>query len=109
MYVSALESSFQGIIATPISPVINPPVLKEIRLGERLAKSFAGLTTFAAIFTERVAIPTPSSERTATRPRTIVEAIKGCDCPAIGEAEVSWERMNTGSQSFAGSVWVSRA
>src|SRR5260370_30342117 len=106
MYVSALESSFQDIIATPISRVINPPVLNEIRLGERFAKSFAGLTTLAAIFTESVAIPTPSSERRATRPRTAAEAIKGCDCPASGEAEVSWERMNTGSQSLAGPALV---
>src|SRR6266852_4300835 len=104
MYVSALARSFQGIIAIPSRPVIKPPVLNEIRRGERLAKSFAGLTTFAAILTERVAIPTPSREIAATTPRTAAEAISGSACPGGGVAEVSWERMKTGSQRRLGSA-----
>src|SRR6202158_3960860 len=99
MYVSALARSFQGIIAIPSSPVSVPPVLNEIRRGERLAKSFAGLTTFAAMLTERVAIPTPSREIAATTPRTAADAISGSACPGGGVAEGGWGRMKTGSQS----------
>jgi hypothetical protein len=47
-------------------PVIRPPVLNEMRRGARLAKSLAGLTTFAAMFTEIVAMSTPRSETTLT-------------------------------------------
>ena len=45
---------------------MSPPVLNEMSRGARLAKSFAGLTTLAAMFTEIVAMPTPSSAMTAT-------------------------------------------
>src|SRR5260370_35557818 len=86
----------------PSRPVIRPPVLNEIRRGERLAKSFAGLTTFAAILTERVAIPTPSREIAATTPRTAAEAISGSACPGGGVAEVSWGGMKTGAQRRPG-------
>src|SRR5260370_23932745 len=104
MYVSALARSFQGIIAIPSRPVIKPPVLNEIRRGERLAKSFAGLTTFAAILTERVAIPTPSREIAATTPRTAAEAISGSACPGGGVAVVGWERMKNAAQMPLGSA-----
>src|SRR5437899_2657961 len=48
--------SFQGIIRMPTTPVINPPVRNEIRLGRRLEKSFDGETTLAATFVFSVAI-----------------------------------------------------
>ena len=50
----------------PIRPVISPPVLKLMYLGARLAKSLAGLTTFAAILTEIVAIAIPNRDKIAT-------------------------------------------
>ncbi len=37
-------------------PVIKPPVRNEMNLGSAFAKSFAGETTFAAMFTESVAM-----------------------------------------------------
>jgi hypothetical protein len=40
----------------PMIPVMKPPVRKEIFLGQRLAKSFAGLTTLAAMFVASVAM-----------------------------------------------------
>ena len=39
----------------PIMQVMMPPVLNDIFRGMRFAKPFAGLTTFAAMFVERVA------------------------------------------------------
>ena len=36
-------------------PVISPPVRKEIRRGQRLEKSLAGLTTLAAMLVASVA------------------------------------------------------
>src|SRR3954470_22411286 len=48
-------SNFHGIMATPAKQVITPPTLKVIRFGHKLEKSLAGETTFAPIFTFRVA------------------------------------------------------
>ena len=39
----------------PIRPVTRPPVRKLIQRGNALEKSFAGLTTLAAMFTDSVA------------------------------------------------------
>src|ERR1035437_2802346 len=47
--------SFQGIMRTPTTPVIRPPVRKEIRRGLRLEKSLEGETTLAATLVLRVA------------------------------------------------------
>ena len=47
-------------------PVISPPVRKEIHLGNALAKSFAGETTLAAMFTARVATTTVNIEIATT-------------------------------------------
>ncbi len=70
MYVSALASSFHGIIRMPITPVMSAAGLEaRSACGARLAKSLAGLTTLAAMFTEMVAMPTPSSATTATSER----------------------------------------
>src|ERR1700754_400247 len=46
--------SFQGMIRMPMTPVINPPVLKLIRAGARFAKSLAGPTILAAILVASV-------------------------------------------------------
>src|SRR5688572_10302411 len=89
MYASALDNSLQGRMAIPRRPVTRPPVLNEMWRGERLAKSLAGLTTFAAMFTEMVAMPTPTSETIATKMRVPVDAINGASYPAGGVAEVS--------------------
>ena len=56
MSVSAVARNFHGIIKMPGTPVMAPPVLKLINRGARLAKSLAGLTPFAAMFTEMVAM-----------------------------------------------------
>src|SRR5216684_1117259 len=48
MYAWASLSSFQGIISTPMTPVIMPPVRKEMRHGLKFEKSFEGDTTLAA-------------------------------------------------------------
>ena len=51
-----------GIISTPTMPVMRPPVRKEILPGAMFAKSFAGDTTFAAMFTASVATTTVNIE-----------------------------------------------
>ena len=71
----------------------------EICRGARFAKSFAGLTTLAAMFTEIVATPTPNSASSATIARVAAEAISGAGCPG-GVGEVSCARMNTGSHNL---------
>jgi len=43
---------------TPTTPVISAPVRKVMNLGARLARSYAGETTFAAMFTDTVATST---------------------------------------------------
>ncbi len=58
MYSSGVEVSFHGMISTPTTPVISAPLRKLIRRGARLARSYAGETTFAAMFTEIVATST---------------------------------------------------
>jgi len=45
--------------------------------GARLAKSFAGLTTLAAILTETVAIPIPVKARIAVKNLIVEFFIKG--------------------------------
>src|SRR5437868_13509911 len=99
MYAPAEASSFHGTIAIPTNPVINPPVLNEISLGARLAKSFAGLTTLAAMFTETVATPTPKSAITATSTRTPPDAITGPATPGRAPGEVDSPTLSTGSRS----------
>ena len=47
-------------------PVIKPPVRNEIHRGNALAKSLAGDTTFAAMFTARVATTTVNIEIATT-------------------------------------------
>src|SRR5579864_8730743 len=55
IYELKLVSSFHGIISTPTTPVIKPPVRNEISRGFRLEKSFDGETTFAATLVLSVA------------------------------------------------------
>ena len=50
----------------PMIPVIKPPVLNEICFGDRLLKSFAGLTILDATLTDIVAIITPNKAKIAT-------------------------------------------
>src|SRR6266508_4486083 len=52
------------MIAMPITPVRRPPTLKLIRLGQRLEKSLAGETTFAATLVVSVAMRRASIEVT---------------------------------------------
>ena len=66
-----------------------------MRRGARLAKSLAGLTTLAAMFTDTVATATPKSATTATMARVVPDSIRPVS------ALVSWLRMKTGSQSLA--------
>ena len=87
--MSAEDISFHGIIKIPIMPVISPPVLKLIYLGAKLAKSFAGLTTFAAILTEIVATAMPKRESTAIKNLITEFYIKGYSSPEGGIGEVS--------------------
>jgi NCS1 family nucleobase:cation symporter-1 len=58
MVTSATAINFHGKMNMPIIPVISPPVLKLILLGARFAKSFAGLTIFAAMLVANVEIAT---------------------------------------------------
>ena len=108
MYESALASSFHGMIATPSTPVIIAPVLKLMCRGAMCAKSFAGLTTFAAMFVLIVAIATPTSASTAITTRIAGLARIGSLNPAGGVLLVICESTNTGSHSFAGSTPLSR-
>ncbi len=75
--MSADSNSFQGIIRIPIIPVIRPPVLKLIYYGAKFAKSLAGLTTFAAILTDIVAIANPNNDMIATMARIEAFYING--------------------------------
>ena len=104
MYVSAVARNFHGIITMPSTPVITPPILKLISRGARLAKSFAGLTTFAAMFTEMVATATPNSATIATSSRTPALSISGSSMPGGGTGDVRCERITTGSHSFEAST-----
>src|SRR5882724_491557 len=63
MYPDGSETSRQGWITIPITAVMKPPVLNDIFFGQRFAKSFAGLTTLAAMFVASVAIPSATSEK----------------------------------------------
>src|SRR3954462_15342370 len=56
MYPCGSAISFHGIMMIPITPVMNPPTRKLITLGQTWAKSFAGLTTLAAMFVASVAM-----------------------------------------------------
>jgi hypothetical protein len=66
MYPEGSATSFQGIISTPMTPVMYPPARNEIFAGFRLAKSLAGETTLAAMFVASVAMPRQSSATTST-------------------------------------------
>ena len=55
IYPLGSATSFHGWIRIPMMPVISPPIRNVILDGQRLAKSFAGLTTFAARFVANVA------------------------------------------------------
>ena len=59
-------SSFQGIIITPTTPVMRPPVRKEMRRGFRLEKSFEGETTLAATLVFSVAMSSAMRAMNAT-------------------------------------------
>src|SRR5262245_50534653 len=50
----------------PMRPVMRPPVLNEIQRGSAFAKSFAGDTTLAAMFTASVAITTENIAKPTT-------------------------------------------
>src|ERR1700687_2346617 len=65
MYEPKSCSNRHGIIRMPSTPVINPPVRKEIKLGRRLEKSLEGETTFAATLVFRVASSSATSAMNA--------------------------------------------
>ena len=69
MYALKSPSSFHGIINTPITPVISPPVRNEIRRGFRFEKSFEGDTTLAATLVFKVAIKSATRATNATKGR----------------------------------------
>ena len=50
----------------PITPVMNPPMRNETHRGARWAKSFAGLTTLAAMLVASVAMHSESMATTST-------------------------------------------
>lgn len=58
MYSSGVSVSFHGMMRTPTTPVIRAPVRKLMNRGARFARSYAGDTTLAAMFTETVATST---------------------------------------------------
>src|SRR5438309_201179 len=64
MYTCGSEISRHGWIRMPTTPVIRPPVRKLTNFGTALEKSYDGLTTLAATFTDTVA------STTMTRPIT---------------------------------------
>ena len=104
MYASALASNFHGMMSTPITPVMMPPVLNEMSRGASWAKSLAGLMTFAAILVLMVATATPKSAITATMARVPASPSSGASRPAGGVELVICARTTTGSQSVFGSV-----
>src|SRR5579871_2838659 len=66
MYALKSPSSFHGIIKTPTTPVMNPPVRNEISRGLRFEKSLDGDTTLAATLVFSVAISSATSAMEAT-------------------------------------------
>src|SRR5580692_4928178 len=66
MYLWKSVNSFQGIISTPTTPVIRPPVRKEIRRGLRFEKSLDGETTLAATLVFNVATSSATNAMDAT-------------------------------------------
>ena len=87
---------------------MSPPVLNEMSRGARLAKSFAGLTTLAAMFTDTVAMPTPSSETTATSSRVAPDSISGASSPAGATLEVNWLKMNKTVKNLRHRIFLAR-
>src|ERR1039458_8367838 len=69
MYQLKLVMSFHGIMSTPTTPVIRPPVRKEIRRGLRLEKSLDGETTLAATLVFKVAMSRATRAMNATTGR----------------------------------------
>src|SRR4051812_33559782 len=107
--MSALAISFHGHMMMPMSPVMRPPVLNEICFGDRFAKSLAGLTTLAAMFTEMVATATPSSAMIEISPRENEDAISGSARPGGAVSLVRNDRITTGSHSLPTSTPVRMA
>src|SRR5580700_6927278 len=66
MYDPKSLISFHGISRTPMTPVIRPPVRKEIRRGLRFEKSLEGETTLAATLVFSVAMRIAISAINAT-------------------------------------------
>src|SRR5680860_1115550 len=54
-YICGFSSRRQGWMITAMTPVMTPPVLKLMSFGAIFEKSLAGLTMFAATFTDNVA------------------------------------------------------
>ena len=104
MYVSALASSFHGMMRMPSTPVITPPILNEMCRGAKLAKSLAGLMTFAAMLVLMVATATPNRLSTATTMRVPSLAKSGASRPAGALELVICASTTTGSHSVFGSL-----
>lgn len=89
MYSSGVAVSFQGMMTTPTTPVISAPVRKLTIFGARFARSYAGDTTLAAMFTETVAISTVAliiAGRLAPRSPNEARASTGNGMPYFGPA-----------------------
>lgn len=74
MYSSGVSVSFHGMMTTPTTPVISAPVRKLMNFGARLARSYAGDTTFAAMFTEMVATSTVISANSSPKTLSVLAA-----------------------------------
>lgn len=84
MYTCGSDSSRQGWIAIPITPVISPPVRKDTNRGAVLEKSYDGDTTLAATFTDIVA------RMTMTSPMTTAAVEENFVVSATGSQIVWW-------------------
>src|SRR5687768_11645599 len=89
--------SFHGKKRKPAIAVMRPPVLKEIFRGARFAMSFAGETTFAAMFTDTLATPTPMTPRIAIITRVRADEKSGSEYPGGAFEVVIHARIFTGS------------
>src|SRR5947207_532980 len=86
-------TSFHGSMTAPAIAVISPPILNEIFRGARFAMSFAGDTTFAAMFTETLATAMPNTASRATTMRVPGDDSSGSASDPTGFGEVMYERI----------------
>src|SRR6266536_3448764 len=102
MYPEASARSRHGCMRIPTSPVMSPPVLKLMRRGNAFAKSLAGETTLAAMFTDRVAttavniaanVVSPANDFANAFPRLISFKTGGLITGLLGIAIQPWKLL----------------